>query len=217
MIFFIVTFVSSCTLGQAGYDELMKKTQDKKINEERLGKIALSYDGYTEPPFPVAKSKDSTIYGVDSNRDGVRDDIEIWINRNAETAEIRKAFKDYYRSALLLYEAVESNQEENVYQKRFDDREVAGICLLQVSFSQNKEYQRKYGMDAGIAYSHWLDILFQDNLFRKKIYKEEQAHSMKAVLHYTEEEIVRNCEKSVGHAQYSKVRQLAKDYSKSNR
>jgi len=36
-------------------------------------------NGYTLPPEPDPVVNDSTILGIDSNDNGVRDDVEIWL------------------------------------------------------------------------------------------------------------------------------------------
>lgn len=217
MYFFIASFTFSCVLGKKNYEDLMKKTRDIKINEEKLGKKTLSYDGYLEPLFPLDKTEDRTVSGKDINKDGVRDDIEIWINRNAETVEIRKALKDYYRKTLSIYEVIEDGRDEDEYKKSFDAREISGICLLQASFTQNKKYIKEHNVDAGIVFSRWIDILFRDNDYRKNIFKKEDGYNIKGILHYNDKDVVENCEIVIGSEQYAKVRKLAKDYAKSER
>ena len=68
-----------------------------KEEEKRLGRPSLAFDGVVEPNFPSDEENEKTFEGVDSNRDGIRDDLEIWINKMAEDGYVRLAMKDYYR------------------------------------------------------------------------------------------------------------------------
>jgi hypothetical protein len=59
------------------------------------------------PPMPNKEENDSTLLGVDSDGDGVRDDVELWINRDVDQSpEVRKAFKQMSKGfQLALSEA----------------------------------------------------------------------------------------------------------------
>ncbi|MDR1007671.1 MAG: hypothetical protein LBL65_03805, partial [Campylobacteraceae bacterium] len=65
--------------------------------------------GYQLPPCPDPKINDSTLLGIDTNNNGVRDDVEIWIyntydtyipcveqevNVTVDNGDIVRAFKD---------------------------------------------------------------------------------------------------------------------------
>ncbi|MDR1007747.1 MAG: hypothetical protein LBL65_04185, partial [Campylobacteraceae bacterium] len=39
----------------------------------------ITVNGYTLPPCPAPKLNDSTLLGIDSNNNGVRDDVERWL------------------------------------------------------------------------------------------------------------------------------------------
>lgn len=63
-------------------------------------------DGDVIPPSPPMWEY-FTINGVDSDNDGVRDDVELWINENYDDANIRRALKSLavtYRDMLKNYD-----------------------------------------------------------------------------------------------------------------
>jgi hypothetical protein len=47
----------------------------------------LEFNGKLEPPAPDPIENDKTLLGIDSNDDGIRDDVERWINRKAKKNE----------------------------------------------------------------------------------------------------------------------------------
>ncbi len=55
----------------------------------------LIVDGALEPPAPGFFEKDATLLGVDSNENGIRDDVERFINREYKTANFRNAARQY--------------------------------------------------------------------------------------------------------------------------
>lgn len=72
------------------------------MNEIRMTKSKetkpVYFDGELEPDFPDEEMNNATFYGVDTNRNGVRDDIEIWINRSFQTRNERLAYKQYQKA-----------------------------------------------------------------------------------------------------------------------
>ena len=84
------------------YYDMVDPVRIKK--QEEKGKIVF-YDGEQEPPWPNYLKNNTSIEGVDSNNNGVRDDVEIWINRTYNNSyNLRKATKSLARTthALLL-------------------------------------------------------------------------------------------------------------------
>lgn len=75
------------------YEKLMKPAIEAKNKNPNL-----VFDGEIEPPFPDREENDKTILGVDVNNNGVRDDVDIWINRTFMYADQRKALKQYAKS-----------------------------------------------------------------------------------------------------------------------
>jgi hypothetical protein len=50
-------------------------------------------DGELEPPFPNLEKSNETLEGIDLNQNGIRDDVEIWINHNFKTYNYRTIMK----------------------------------------------------------------------------------------------------------------------------
>jgi hypothetical protein len=74
-----------------------------KLAEKKSGIKNKLYNGIQEPDFPDIGLNYKTIEGIDANHDGVRDDVEIWINRTSENEYIALAMKDYYRQKLNMF------------------------------------------------------------------------------------------------------------------
>lgn len=53
-------------------------------------------DGVLEPKRPDYKESIRTYYGVDTNKNGIRDEVEIWINSNVYSAVGRKFYREFY-------------------------------------------------------------------------------------------------------------------------
>ena len=53
-------------------------------------------DGGLEPKRPDYQESIRTYYGVDSNKNGIRDEVEIWINSNVYSAVGRKFYREFY-------------------------------------------------------------------------------------------------------------------------
>ena len=55
-------------------------------------------DGVQEPlQFPDLEEDKKTLMGIDANEDGIRDDIEIYVNRTYKTEPERWSIKETYR------------------------------------------------------------------------------------------------------------------------
>lgn len=65
-------------------------------------------DGDPEPPMPGFFERNFTWHGVDADKDGVIDDVEIWINNNIEDSNLRKAYKQYTMDMMIALSNVEN-------------------------------------------------------------------------------------------------------------
>lgn len=54
-------------------------------------------------PMPDPAENNSTLRGIDSDNDGVRDDVQIWIESRAQSEDIKLAVKQYARSLRNRY------------------------------------------------------------------------------------------------------------------
>jgi hypothetical protein len=99
LFFAIVILFStiSCAKKELSSDMFLKPLKKMKEEERKLGRLGPTIDGVTEPFFPDDDENAKSFEGIDSNRDGIRDDVEIWINKMAEDDYVRQAMKDYFR------------------------------------------------------------------------------------------------------------------------
>lgn len=71
-------------------------------------------DGDLEPPMPNFFERNFSALGIDSDNDGVIDDVEIWINDNIKDENLRKASKqfakDYIEGLKYVDDPIKSNE-----------------------------------------------------------------------------------------------------------
>ncbi len=106
-----VTFKPEVPL-EVGYYEIKIKSL-KPIKEEKKKKIKeIKYrfyvteveviNGYTLPPEPDETINNSTLLGIDSNDNGVRDDVERWVIKTLKNGEFKN---NLYMTDIFLHEA----------------------------------------------------------------------------------------------------------------
>lgn len=108
-------FDTTCGLNSwmnVGYQRFYYKTlQSIENNLGFIIKTPKVFDGIVEPSMPDSKLNDATLLGVDSNHDGIRDDVEIWINRTIEDKNLRLIFKQIARNEIFaMYVTAQGNQ-----------------------------------------------------------------------------------------------------------
>ena len=89
----------SCSTIQAPYKKVKVWNERRVIRNAQESEDAPKiFDGEVEPRMPSNWDNDSTLPGIDANNNGVRDDVDIWINRRWGSSGLRKAFKQYARA-----------------------------------------------------------------------------------------------------------------------
>jgi hypothetical protein len=169
LLIFILSLQSCLYFFGSDYDVTIDKVRKLKIAEKKAGKKNPIYDGVVEPDFPDGGENDKTYEGVDSNHDGVRDDVEIWINRTADDQYIRLQLKDYYKavlaSHLILLDKNESVEKKNkLYQ--IDSEKM--YCFFVLLNPYKDLYVRKK-IDVQIYYSQTLEKLIFNTRLRKEL------------------------------------------------
>lgn len=94
--------------------------------------------GEIEPAIPEKATNLNTVYGIDNNGNGVRDDIDVWINRTAYNQNETKAMRQYAKSNQELFKICEKNDLKFikiVNEKIFK----AEKCLISHSDYQRRE------------------------------------------------------------------------------
>ena len=76
ILYVCLLLIVSISSGCSEYKKNIKEAQNNKQKhpEQRI------FDGEIEPKFPDENENEDTILGVDTNKNGIRDDIDIWIN-----------------------------------------------------------------------------------------------------------------------------------------
>ncbi|MBT3586494.1 MAG: hypothetical protein HN509_16420 [Halobacteriovoraceae bacterium] len=86
------------------WDPSIKASQEselkKKLEAEQLAKIPIDLRNDPQPPAPDYYESTKSVDGIDSDSDGVRDDVEVWINENGKTVAIRTALKLYTKARM---------------------------------------------------------------------------------------------------------------------
>ncbi|QDK42022.1 hypothetical protein DOM21_11300 [Bacteriovorax stolpii] len=75
----------------SGCRDYEKIIGDAREHKKKVGKQII--DGEEEPPFPNESENNKTLRGVDVNQNGIRDDVEIWINYVGKDRNHRMALR----------------------------------------------------------------------------------------------------------------------------
>jgi hypothetical protein len=97
IVFLIVLALPLNGFCKSYYDEQMALVKTEK---EKNSAITL-FDGDEESMFPNLIEINKTINGFDANKNGIRDDLEFWINRTFKNQILRKQIKVYVKATLV--------------------------------------------------------------------------------------------------------------------
>ena len=103
-------------LGIRSEDQVL--TFEVKVNE---------IDGDFIPPMPDVELNNSTLLGIDSDNDGVRDDVELWINDNTSTVGVRRALKQLAKYGQKILVNIDN---ENLIKEFSKKNQEAVSCLI---------------------------------------------------------------------------------------
>jgi hypothetical protein len=108
------------------YREIMKDAVAKKMADKNPQPV---FDGIHEPPLPTEDEIFNDPIGPDRNKNGIRDDVDIWINRSFDDYNLRMAYRQYSQMVDLIYKSVESNDLSQSNQLA-SDRYRAMSCIF---------------------------------------------------------------------------------------
>ena len=95
------------------------KTKTFKTTKVATSKPVEVIHGYTLPPEPDEKINNSTLLGIDSNDNGVRDDLERWVIKKYATSDYPKTktaiAMQWGRTAQQVIQNPESAYEDKKY------------------------------------------------------------------------------------------------------
>lgn len=73
-----------------------------------------NFDGYEEPAMPNRDENNKTLLGVDTNKNKLRDDLEIWINRFGKNYNERMALRQAAINLEYKLVAAEKGDKKNI-------------------------------------------------------------------------------------------------------
>lgn len=105
----------------SGFYKLFVKVKIKKDQQKEYfyksahnDFVRFSYEkSLGEVPMPDPELNDSTVLGIDSDKDGIRDDVQIWINKNYSPANYpstNNALKQMHRHLQLAFENYQNKE-----------------------------------------------------------------------------------------------------------
>ena len=121
------------------------------------------FDGDPEPLRPPFWKGQKGLHGIDSDNDGVRDDVEIFINRNQEDSILRILYKDYYKANLKTVSTINS---EKSYLNARDSFGYKYDCILNYNIIVKKNNNR----NSNKKFYKKLDSLIQNTWERDRAY-----------------------------------------------
>lgn len=101
----------------SGFYRLFVKVKDKNRKEHHFRSKYRDHTTFVvsrsvRVPIPDPKINNSTIAGIDSDKDGIRDDIQIWMNENLKIypEDVKTAYKQYAIAMQLALLSVQDKQ-----------------------------------------------------------------------------------------------------------
>lgn len=138
------------------YYALKKKSADQRAVKE--------FDNEVEPEAPDLEKNNNSIIGIDSNNNGIRDDVEIWINRTGKNYNEREAMRQYARTQYEYYIQVDllasgktlTNSKDRLISENMTNEDCINFIF----------YNPKNSLGSHIT--NKLDILIDNTNMRKK-------------------------------------------------
>jgi hypothetical protein len=91
------------------YDQLMKTALFKKAKDPNPHPV---FAGEVEPDYPNEDENNKTLLGIDKNNNGIRDDVDIWINRTGENDNEIMALRQRTRGFQSYLKAIDDNRSD---------------------------------------------------------------------------------------------------------
>lgn len=136
-----------------GFYKLFVKVRDRKKNEHFYktkfkDHAMFVVDNSVEVKLPDPKINDATLLGVDSDNDGIRDDVQRWINENfsSKPKEVKLALKQY---AIDMQSSLLSSSDKTASIQATNAALKSQGCLshigkeLDISAKERNEYRKK--------------------------------------------------------------------------
>lgn len=165
------TFLFLFTLLLSGcydYDKTISDARDNKHNHPEVR----VFDGETEPSFPNEVENNKTLLGIDENRNGVRDDLDIWINFVGRDRNHRTALRELarvYSEMLIAGNETNSGLIQKSARNFYDARACASFIEWDRNFEEKASTQMTklvYNTDIRIQTSksyHSITFMYESN------------------------------------------------------
>ena len=130
------------------------------LKELRKNYKPMTFDGDKEPSrIPTFEESTKTIFGIDSDKDGVRDEFEIYTNRVVKDKKARIAIKKLAKLRTKLFEMDEKGTDPKIMGKfMIDEIQLSEYCF---EFSKKK---------LEFAVNDFVNIFYFDTALRSEIY-----------------------------------------------
>ena len=98
----------------------------------------VEFYGEIEPDFPIKDLNSKTIMGIDANSNGIRDDVDVWINRTAFDLNETKAMRQFARGQQKWLSLCEHKDFNQILEAQIE------ITKSEKCLSALSDYQRKF-------------------------------------------------------------------------
>lgn len=127
LVMVAMVFLGSCK----EYDKIISDAEEfKKSHPEKR-----VVDGEIEPDIPNEKENNRTLLGVDANKNGIRDDIDIWINYVGFNYNHRMSLRQFAREEVKRLVAGAS-ENTSAYEQVAKDFYDASQCAEYIEFGK---------------------------------------------------------------------------------
>lgn len=153
-----------------------KKDKEKARAREILNEYIKSYvprivDGNQEPPYPDPDENNKTLLGIDSDNDGIRDDLEAVINDFGKNKNERNLLRKIYRLYSERFRNTNPTKEEHL--KNLDKFDTLFSCSLLVYESGVSEFNKHFRLLSKMVLDTPLRLSADNNFTMKFPYSNE--------------------------------------------
>lgn len=140
---------------ESNYNSLINQAYKRKNEFPQF----VNFEGEIEPSIPNTEINSKDHPGLDTDNNGIRDDIDIWINRMGVSANERLALRQYARALQIVQKKCQGNISHDLTDS--ENLAQAKRCLSMISDYEREEKGQALKM---------LNILIANTDLRKTCY-----------------------------------------------